>query len=259
MTTTIDIELKEGGSGAFGNGAYAGRATGCTEQARLSVEHPVPCADIYKETATGKPNAMLVGSLVHAMAEWDALAVEAIQPKEIVNFRCECGWVPYESAVKEGRRVYDGWVKIRKGWRDGKLKGVELRLDAVIDGVQMSALIDRLVEDPDGVLCLEDLKTSATSGDKHSKGRTRLQMHLYCIVAWANGFDVQRIRVRQIVKTREIKEEIFTTIDLPTPAREAWILRYLKGSLAREARGSDGPRGADCDYCRFAYNGLCRL
>ena len=205
---------------------------------------------------------MLVGSLVHLMIDHEVKAGNGPIKECPVFWDDECEWTPPDEAIDEAWRVYRDWAKIRKGWDGRKPISSELLLKAELaPGIHVSALIDWLGYDEDGVLVLEDFKTAGRSGDIHSRGRTRLQLQLYTMCAWANNYDVQKIQVRQIVKTKEVKEELFT-IDLPTFTREDLILRYLQGAKSREALGELGPRGAECDFCPFSSefgNSLCRL
>jgi len=260
----IDVH-NSGGSGPFGNSAYANRLFECPEKQRLKILHPQTCDQIYRPGKGDAPNAMLVGTIVHAYAEAEAKDEwkEGDGPAEITDSQCD--WTIPQNTQDEAWRVFDSWHGIRTNYAMGAdVLGVELHLSAgvkeTLKGPEypIDALIDRLVRDPDGAITIEDLKTSGRSGDNHSTGRTRLQLHLYCIAAWLHGYDVQRLRVRQIVKTKEVKEELFE-IDLPTPTREAWIARYLKGALAREAIGPLGPWGSGCDYCHFGKNLICKL
>ena len=253
--------LPNGGSGPGGNSWWAKRATGCLERIRLSDEYPVHPENFYKPTKTG-PNAMLVGSIVHRLIQEEQEALRGPLQTKPAIYDDYWEWEPPQDAQDEAWRIYQGWLKARKQWDVNETKGIELLLTAELaPDIHAAALVDRLVVDPDNVLCLEDLKTSARSGDNHSKGRTRLQLHLYTMVGWANGYDIQRIRVRQIIKTKEIKEELFT-LDLPDPLREEWLVRYLQGARAREKAGSFGPCGDECDFCPFGVefgNGLCTL
>lgn len=256
------VELSHGGSGPWGNSAWAARVNGCLEQLRLQSERPIPCEQVYRPSKTG-PNAMLVGSMVHAYIEHELKHGQAVLPSKdedpITFIDSECEWDPPADAAKEAHRVYWGWVKARQNWGEGKTEGAEILLDADINGVRIQAKVDHLVVDPDGVLTLEDFKTSARSEDVYSTGRGRLQMQLYTMAAWHLGYDVQRIRIRQIVKTKEVKENIYQGIDLPTPMREDWILRCLRGGLAREAAGPQGPWGSGCDWCYYGRNLICKL
>ena len=206
---------------------------------------------------------MLVGSMVHAMIEVELTEGQDFLPgkdEPPIAFTFEgTDFEPPEDAAKEAHRVYWGWVKVRQDWNEGTTLGAELQLEAKVGEHTIQALIDHLVEDEDGTLTIEDFKTSSRSEDVYSTGRTRLQMHHYVIAAWANGYDVQRVRIRQIVKTKAVKENVYENIDLPTPQREAWFQRYLDGAAAREAQGPLGPHGAGCDWCYFRKTMRCKL
>lgn len=261
---TINVH-NTGGSGPYGASAYRSRATGCTERVKLDLAQQLPCDEIYKPTPTGLPNNLMLGTMVHALAEHELIGIKIPTKNELINFiDPQCGWDIPDEWQAEALRIYRGWVKVRKPF--GLIFGAELLLRQTCKpeppnplGFPLDSKIDLLHQYPgEDFLTLTDFKTSGKSGDSYSKGDARVQQQLYTINAWSHGYDVGRIEIRQIVKTKEIKENVYQ-IDLPTPARERWLRRYCEGALKRELALMPGPRGGECDFCPHSKTGACRL
>jgi putative RecB family exonuclease len=134
-------------------------------------------------------------------------------------------------------------------------EGVELRVEAVVDGVPMLGILDRLDRDADGNLVIVDYKTGALP-NRNFDTKTFANAELYAALCETGlGERPTKIRLLYVAKGEAIERRVTDVVirARASAAAHAWerINRYY----------ADGeyPATPSSNTCRFcAYKAICR-
>jgi len=247
----VTVEIPHGGSGT-GIHYWILKGVGCPIAASLADTHSLSCS----------PGARMVGTMVHAYLEqWRNERISAGDRMTFIDPKEGCP-PPSEEDEDEAHRLFVAYCQERTRGYFGPVAGTEVKLsgnavETAVGVAPFTALVDLITVNPDGTLTITDYKTSRASGNVYCRGTALLQLHAYYIAARASGYDVSRIQVEQITKTKTPKINIYE-IDPPSPGQIIALRRFLQYAKTRSESGLTGPHLPSCDTCEWMRAGVCR-
>ncbi len=134
-----------------------------------------------------------------------------------------------------------------------KIRGVEDKFSAEIDGVPLLGFIDRWTEETDGSLTVTDYKTGKVSKPKYEHDKV-FQIVLYVeMLERLNGIKIDNAEI-MYVKFKEFKRYD------PTPERREIVLKLIKQTWDGVSQGCETgvfptKTGPLCNWC--AYKNIC--
>lgn len=247
--TMLTVDIPHGGSGE-GITGWIKWATGCLIAADLSATNPRPCDN----------EALLVGTMTHEYLRlWRSDFIAAAERVQFVD--TQCGTDIPEEWQDEALRLFAQYSENEDKEKFGPIRAVELRLsgaqvEAALGVSPYTAQID-LLAGRDGNLHLVDYKTSRASGDKrYTSGPGLIQLHAYYFAALAAGYDINKIKIEQLVKTKTPKVNTYD-IPLPTIADQRALQKFLGAAQLRRQNGPRSVMLTQCGYCRHKQHGRC--
>lgn len=243
------VPIPHGGSGD-GITSWVQWGTGCLIASDFSATQSRLCSN---------PNLTL-GTMFHEyMRLWRQGDIEAAEEVRFVDLLC--GYPPEVEIQEEAYRLFKHYCENEEFEKFGTILACEQHIsgpdvESAVGVSPYAATIDLLA----GTFTdctLVDYKTAAKSGEKsYTKGKGKLQLHAYYLAAKSQGYNVTRIVIEQITKTKTPKVNTYD-IDLPTPADISALRNFLQYAKHRRENGTRGVMLTACDSCDWYYSGHC--
>ena len=247
--TTLICDLPHGGSGA-GISTWMARGTGCLIAADLADQHPRKCGN----------QSLVIGTMTHEYLRlWRSGQIAAGARVAFVD--SHCGEDPEDEWQDEAYRLFQNYSENESPNKFGPILWTEKHLEgpavcAALGVTPFTAQIDLLAGTLDNCT-LVDYKTARASGDsRYTTGTGRAQLVAYWMAAKAAGYNVTRIVIEQLTKTKTPKVNTYE-MQLPRFDEQRRLKRFLQGAILRYQSGQRTVWLSQCDTCRFYADGQC--
>lgn len=247
----LDFYIPHGGSGPGGMSAWVKWGTKCLIAGDLAQSvGPRPCAD----------PKLLIGTCFHGyMQLWRQ---NLIADDERVNFLDNvCGYPPSGEVQDEAYRLFLAYTESQEKEKWGPVLETEAFLsgphvEKALGVSPFAATIDLLAGTHNNCT-LVDYKTARASGaSRYTQGDGRLQWTAYYMAAIAAGYNVTRVVIEQVTKTKTPKVNTYEMV-LPSVAEQKALQAFLRGAKLRREHGLRTVWLTSCDACSFRSGGLC--